>query len=223
MGLYPIEPQYDVSTWYDYQGMNDLWTGTDLQLDLTRHIINSGAYVYQGIAFPKGADINIPVGTTFSGTINLIPYSYIVSMTAWSGNGNQFTIRVFDKGAQTDMYQKQFAWYPTVVSNMEGTFNEGQAIIANDKNKPYGPYFLRSPMIVLPPGVLQIQITNVQLEPSAPPPFGFPPIMQVLFGIAIPRNTMGMQNRIVQTNEDQTGTQSLGAAGAISGLITGGM
>ena len=30
MGLYPIEPQYDVSTYYDYQGMNDLWTGTDL-------------------------------------------------------------------------------------------------------------------------------------------------------------------------------------------------
>ena len=143
-------------------------------------------------------------------------------MTAWSGNGNQFTLRIYDKGGQVDVYQKQFAWYPTVVSNMQGTFNEGVPILANDKNKPYGPYFLRDPLIVLPPGVLQIQITNVQISPILPPPFLPQGIFQILFGVAIPRNTIGMQNRIVQHNTDQTGTQSLGAAGAISGLITGG-
>ena len=220
MGLYPIEPQYDLSTWYDYAGMNDLWTGTDLQLDLTRYIINSGAYVFQGIAFPKGNDIMIPEATTFSGTVNLLPYSYIVSLTAWSGNGGQFTIRIYDKGAQSDIYYSQFAWYPTVASNMTGTFNEGLPIIQNDKDKPYGPYFFRDPLIVLPPGVLQIQLTNVATEPVTPP-FGFPPFFQLFFNVAVPKNTQTMQSQAMQTATDQTGTQSLGAAGAITTVVGG--
>lgn len=219
MGLYPIEPTYSVSTWYDYQGMADLWTGTDLQLDLTRHIINSDAYFFQGIAFPKGStDVLVPPGSTFTGTINLVPYSYVISVTAFVANGNQFTIRIYDKGALTDVYAKQFAWSPTVVSNMTGSFNEGQVIFQGDQNKPFGPYFFRSPLIVLPPGVLQISLTNVGIAPI----LQNIQFIQLFFNIAVPKNTSSMQNQAIETNQDPTGTQSLGAAGAAVNIFGGG-
>ena len=210
MGLYPLDESYSLATWYEYQGAYDLWIGTDLLLDLSRHILNSQAYVYQGIAFPKGNDVTIPEGTTFNGSINLPPYSYIVSVCGSPMNGNQVTVRIYDQGAQTDVYQRQFAWLPTVISNMEGDFNEGQPITLQDQDKPFGPYFFRDPLIVLPPGVLQIQITNVDTNPALPPNPDFPPpIFQLLFGVAVPRNTMSIQNQKVITNNDQTGTQTL--------------
>jgi hypothetical protein len=220
MGLYSLDNYYDLSTWYENIGAYDLWTGTDLMLDLSRQILSSGAYMFQGIAFPKGADVMIPQGATFNGSINLIPYSYILTVTGFSANGNQMTVRIFDKGAQTDVYEKQFAWFPTVISNMEGSFNEGEDIVLTDRDKPFGPYFFRDPLIVLPPGVLQIQVTNVDMNPAVlPSPTAAPPIFQILFGIAVPKNTVSVQNQVVLTSTDQTGTQTLQGAGSAASVV----
>src|SRR5215469_11140848 len=199
MGLYALENKYDLSTWYENNGAYDTWTGPDLMLDLTREILASDAYFFQGIAFPKGRDISLLPGQTFSGTLNLIPYSYIVSLTGFTGNGNQFTFRIYDKGAQTDVYQRQFAWFPTVISNMVGSFNNGAAIIANDRDKPFGPYFFRDPLIVLPPGVLQIQITNVAAPNTIFTETPAENTVQMFFGVAVPKTTVSLQNRKVLT------------------------
>jgi hypothetical protein len=205
MGLYSLQDPYGLSTWYDYNGAYDLWTGTDLLLDLTRHIIESDAYMFQAVAFPKGQDIFLQPGQSFSGSLNLTPYSYIVSMTGWSGNGNQFTLRIYDKGAQSDLYFRQFAWFPTVISNMTGTLNNGEVLLISTKDKPFGPYFFRDPLIVLPPGVLQVQVTNASTQPLVA---GLG-IIQMVLGVAVPRNTLTLQNRKVTTASDQTGLSSL--------------
>lgn len=209
MGLYAID-QYSASSWYDAIGAYDLSTGTDLLLDQTRYIIESDAYVFRGHTFPKSDDINLQVGQTFSGTLNLIPYSYIISLTGFTDNENQFVVRIFDKGAQTDVYQKQFGWFPAVVSNMQGLgqSNVGQQFSRNFPNQPFGPYFFRDPLIVLPPGVLQIQVTNVFGTNNVIPTSGASQV-QLFFNVAVPKNTISYLNRKVLTSNDQTGTQTI--------------
>ena len=205
MGFYSLDLDYGPAAWLEAQGAYDLHIGADLMLDLSRKILESDAYICQCVAFPKGDDVHIAPGATFSGTLNLPPFAYVVAMTAWSANGNQFTVRISDKGAQTDLYAGQFAWYPTVVSNMTGTPNEGAFIVQNDQNKPFGPYFFRDPLLILPPGALQIQVSNVGLTPLVAQ-FG---IIQILFMLAVPKNTTSMINQKVETPSDQTGIQSL--------------
>lgn len=210
MGLYNLQDPYSLKTWYNAQGAYDLWTGTDLLLDQSRAILDSDNYIYQGIAFPKDQDIFLTQGQTFSGSLNLTPYSFLVSLTGWNGNDNQFTLRIFDKGAQTDLYYGQFGWFPTVISNMEGGINMGQPLRISQRDIPYGPYYFRDPLIILPPGVLQIQVTNVSNLPN----FGAG-AMQMLFGLAVPKAPLSMQTQTVVTPNDQTGLASL--AGAVLG------
>ena len=208
MGLYALDRPYSLATWYEQNGAYDLWSGTDLLLDLTRYILDSDAYIFRGVGFPKGEDVNIAEGQTFSGTLNLIPYSYVLSVTGWSANDNQFTVRIYDKGAQTDVYARQFGWFPSVISNMTGQSNNGEVILNNDIDNPFGPYFFRDPLIILPPGVLQIQITNVATSPSLQR-LG---ICQMFFNVAVPKNTVAMSNRALVTATDPTGTQTLQGA-----------
>jgi hypothetical protein len=203
MGLYSLDEPYRVSTWYEYNGAYDLNAGTDLLIDQARHIIDSDAYMFQGICFPKGDDVNIGFQQTFSGSLNLIPYSYIISING-SCKSQNYTLRIFDKGAQTDLYYGQFAWYPTVIGNAFQP-NNGVFIRDGEQDKPISPYLFRDPLIVLPPGVLQVQITNTQADPGPPDQF-----VQVFLNVAVPKSTMSLNNRKVLSSTDQTGIQSAG-------------
>ena len=156
--------------------------------------------MYQGIAFPKGQDCILNPGQTFSGALNLTPFSYIVSVTGFTGNGNQFTLRIYDKGAQTDFFYGQFAWFPTVIGTLQGSFNNGVPLLISEQDQPFAPYLFRDPVIILPPGVIQIQVTNVSTDPTFGQNF-----VQLLFNVAVPKSTVSMQNRKVQTSTDQTG------------------
>lgn len=207
MGLYALSDIYDIATWYDYQGAYDLNIGTDLLLDQSRYILASDNYVFKGVAFPKGADTEIDYQQTFSGSLNLIPYSYVLGLTGFSRNNGQYTLRIYDKGAQTDLYYRQFAWYPTVVGTMQEQFYaSGEFINLQTPDRPFGHYWFRDPLIVLPPGVLQVQLTNAILhyDPLVPKQ-----TVQLLFIIAAPKNTATLQRRKVITPSDPSGIQSL--------------
>lgn len=213
MGLYALDENYSLSTWYDNNGAYDLNMGTDLLLDQTREILESDEYICKLIAFPKGTDINIPFEQSFNGSLNLVPYSYILGLNGFNSNNGQFTLRIYDKGAQTDLYYGQFAWFPTVIGSMQQQFTTGgDFITVQDRDKPFGPYFFRAPWIVLPPGVLQIQVTNASPNASTTPQ-----LLQMLFLIAVPRNTVTLNNRRVVTGRDQTGTLATLAANLIGG------
>lgn len=206
MGLYALDESYSISTWYENTGAFDLNTGTDLLIDLTRHILESDNYTCQLVAFPKGPDIQIDFEQSFSGSLNLVPYSYILGLTGWNSNNGQFTLRIYDKGAQTDLYYGQFAWFPTVIGSMQQQFSaEGDFITVADRDKPFNPYFFRAPWIVLPPGVLQISVTNASPTPVVSEPIQY---LQMLFLVAVPKNTVTLNNRRVVTPSDQTGLQT---------------
>lgn len=213
MGLYALDENYSVATWYDYQGAYDLHAGTDLLLDQARHILDSDAYVFQGVSFPKGTDTEIEYQQTFSGSLNLIPYSYVLGLNGFSRNNGQYTLRVYDKGAQTDLYYGQFAWYPTVLGTMQEQFYAaGEYINLMTPDIPFGPYWFRSPFIVLPPGILQIQVTNAQIAPDPIlPPLNPKQNVQLLFLIAAPKNTITLSTRKVEHAADPSGLQSLDA------------
>jgi hypothetical protein len=208
MGLYRLDSAFTLADWYQNVGAYDLNVGTDSLLDITRYILESDAYTFQGVVWPKGQDIFIDPAQTFSGSLNLVPNSYLVSLTGWSATDNQYTLRIYDKGAQSDLYYGQFAWSPTVVSNMTGTFNNGELLLMRDRDRPFGPYFFQSPLIILPPGTLQIQLTNIGGQPQQQPSFGRLGIVQLLFGIAMPKNTTTLNNRRVLFPQDPTGVNS---------------
>lgn len=217
MGLYNLQEAYSLSTWYDHQGAYDLNAGTDRLLDQARFILESDAYTFQGVSFPKGNDITLQAGQTFSGTINLTPFSYLVSMSASVAGGssqtyNPFTLRIFDKGAQTDLYFKQFGWFPTVISDMDPQANVSPYLVLYNSNAhpdlPFGPHFLESPFIILPPGVLQIQVTNVSTQILS---------IQMLLALAVPKTNVTLQKQTVTTPSDQTGLATLlGLTGGLS-------
>jgi hypothetical protein len=101
---------------------------------------------------------------------------------------------------------------------MSGTANMGQLIVAQTIDKPFGPYFFQSPLIVLPPGVLQIQVTNTS-KPNPPPDIISPTFefnrLQMLFGFAVPKTTTTLDNRRVEYSNDPSGINTL------QGLATG--
>jgi hypothetical protein len=217
MGLYSLDENYGIETWYEYNGAYDLWAGTDLLLEQTRHIIASDAYVFQGVAFPKGRDVEIDFMQTFSGSLNLIPYSYVIGLNGFSQNNGQYNLRIYDKGAQTDLYYGQFAWYPTVLGTMQKQFSSGgQFINTQTLDIPFGPYFFRDPLIILPPGNLQIQLTNAEPAPDPALPIQR---VQMFFLIAVPKNTTGLNQRKITTSADPSGLQSIGALAALGGNI----
>jgi hypothetical protein len=209
MSLYTVDEGYTLSSWYDHVGAFDQSAGTDLMLNLTRQIIDSDAYMWQGIAFPVGTDVNIGSLQTFSGTIVVPPFSYVVQMSGFSGV--PFAVRIYDKGAQTDIFYRQFAFHKTVVSNMQldQVDPTGQFFLPD---QPFAPYMLKDPLIILPPGILQVQITNMDNTPSNP----VVPI-QLLLGIAMPKNTISLNNRRMQYPTDPTGTQTLQALSSLIG------
>jgi hypothetical protein len=211
--FYNLQDPYSLATWYECNGMYDLNVGTDLQLDLIRHILESDNYLFRGVSFPRANDIYIPSQQSFSGTVNLMPYSYIMGLTGWSGNQNAFTLRIYDRGAQTDLFFRQFAWYPTVVSNMQAGPNMGVTINQGVQDKPFTPHLFRSPLIVLPPGILQVQLSNV-----ARPEFDAGGIAQLLFLVAVPKSSISMANRKMTSSTDQTGVPSMQT---LVGLIGG--
>lgn len=206
MGLYALDEHYSLATWYEYSGAYDVNTGTDLQLDLMRNILESDNYTCQLISFPKGTDITVNFGQSFSGSLNLVPYSYILGLMGWNNNSAQFTLRIYDKGAQTDLYYGQFAWFPTVVGVGQGQVDSSADFIdISTPNKPFGPYFFRAPWVIVPPGILQIQVTNA--NPTFLPNFPTNQL-QMLFLVAVPKTTVSLNNRRVVGSTDQTGLQS---------------
>lgn len=221
MGSYLISDNYSLATWYENSGAFDLNTGTDLLLDLTRDILNSDNYVCQLIAFPKGQDVVFTAsGQSFSGSLNLVPYSFIIGLTGYNNARDQFSVRIYDKGAQTDLYYGQFALFPTVAGSVQDELaGPVQYLPVTTRDFPFGPYFFRAPWIVVPPGILQISITNsinaIELVGSTSPFF-----LQMLFLVAVPKTSETLNNRRIVSSTDQTGLQSL--LGLLANTAAGG-
>lgn len=173
------EPNYQ-GQYLDYLPAYNLSAGLDRLLEVSRVILEDGGYQWRGYAFPLGADILIGARATFTGNIPIIPNSYLISITGYSSQALGFNVRIFDKGARADIIERQFDYGLDLASNMEDQFTPA----VTPEDAPFGPNYMLSPLIFLPPGSLQIEIVNLAAAAAN---------IQILLGMAVPITSRALQ------------------------------
>jgi hypothetical protein len=178
---------------------------TDAQIDLARKIQDSGEYYFLGRCFPIPQDgdvlsvINnsVPSGVTnvgsvlgpfqnLAGSINVPSYSYVVTIGCFSqvpdGQTNMgFQLSISDKGAKQDIFDKRYV--------RDVAFNSNRTTYSDmTGDTPNLQYWNMLPFVVLPPGILQLQVTNLN---------AFCCMIQVYMTFAVPMNSMSM-NKVEQ-------------------------
>lgn len=169
--------------------------GTDRALDQARVLIESGMYYMQGVPFPGASDTIIGARDTFGGVITVPSLCYVVSITGDSFNAEDpsnatgaigFKFRIYDKGAKLDsIINGQFIKETSVapaMNNDPATFNL----------VPIGPYMLMSPFVILHPGSLQMEVTNLS---------SFSCQVQLMLGLAVPINPTSTSEQILKGSE----------------------
>ena len=154
--------------------------GTE-RLDLWKKIIDSDNYYWKGYATPIGADINFAARQSFEDNISVEPGSYLTSINGWSsdvqGNIAGFKFQIYDKGAKTYLYSRTWPFSSTVVGS-------GVAAAAG---LPFGQQIMDGPLVVLDPGLLTIQITNLDTVATT---------IQLLFAFAVPVTRASLNQQI---------------------------
>jgi hypothetical protein len=199
----PVYPTY-LSEWLDKLGAYDGSPGRDRDLDLARLIEESDAYypllypwpnnivlLNQDIPFGQSPSANFAPGQTQTGAIQVPPLSYLISISAIqlgvtvseALNNPGFKLRVYEKGSQCDLFYQEFAHHMTA-SGME---------IDQTGEGPFGPYFPSAPLIITPPGIIQLEMTNLDNQNAQ--------TMQALFCFAVPKGT-GVSMNVVRQVEN---------------------
>lgn len=194
----PIYPT-SLSDWLQDLPAYNLWEGTDRMLDLMTLLWESDAYYCNLIPFPNNISTNLNLvdpngytanfvpGETQTGSIQIPVNSYLVNITMQflQGDGSTghtyqgpgFKARVYDKATQSDLFYGQFAHNFTAGSDMN-------SITYNVPDNPMGPYILVSPYCVQPPGIIQLEVTNLDVSNNQ--------CIQMLFGFASPKNQISV-------------------------------
>lgn len=198
---------YDVTAFLDTLSVYNQGTFRVGDLDLAREIILSNNYVYYGYPFPappqQGVFTNVSALATVTGSVSVPPYSYLTGINYWwyfddllheGGIGEfsrEFRLRIYDKGAKTDLFYNRFSQSGTMLGNTLGTqydlgaAGRGLNLIQRygDNTKyafnPPGTNLLTAPMVMLPPGLLQVEVTNLDSSDA---------LIQVMFHFAVPLN-----------------------------------
>lgn len=176
-------PRYAELAWLNSLPLYNLSQCSDEMLDLLREIQTSGDYYFQGKPFPilNPGDLGIGAGLNISGSISIPPYSYLTMLTAFSNTNGGFKIRIYDKGAKVDLFDKLWAWDRIIASN--------QATLNDPAIGTIPPHLLMGPLVVLPPGLLQIEIANMDLVNTN--------LVQVMFYFAVPKTSHSTGTAVV--------------------------
>ena len=145
--------------------------GADEMLDLYRRLVNSNDYYWMGVPVPTGTNINIPGYQGYEAGVSVPPGSYIISLTGSSSDPAGFKFSLSDKGSKLQLTEKTFIQSNLILGN---EFPVSGGLV---EDNPFGPYLLKSPLVVMEPGQLQVQITNMAADTA---------IIQILIGIAVP-------------------------------------
>lgn len=191
-GFYNPNTPYSKNTYLDNLAAYGLNQGLDQLLDTARQIQESENYYWLGIPFPGAADAQIPALGTFSGTLTVPSLAYVLGLTAASivvSDGSisppGFKFRIYDKGGKIDTFinaqyinDRQFA----------PAMNPVAGAVGANFQPPSGPLFLSSPMVVLEPGALQVEITNLN---------NVPVWCQLFFSLCVPVNRQSTNEMMV--------------------------
>jgi hypothetical protein len=173
--FYTPDLNYDLNTFLDNLGTYSLTNESFGTLDQARELVESRKYYFLGVPFPKSTQCNIAGYNSFSGIAAVPPLSYLVALTGDSFYTTTveevhtkmqrakegFSFKMYDKGASLDVsINTLFANNFPNVGLMGSIVNPSV-----QTNRPIGPMFMEAPMIVLEPGALQIEITNLSQYP----------------------------------------------------------
>lgn len=180
---------YSPLDWLNSLPLYNLSEWSDEMLDLLREIQTSGNYYFEAKPFPvlNPGDTGIPAGGNISGVISIPPYSYVTIINAFSTTEKGFKFRVYDSGAKVDLIDKLWGWDRLVASN--------QGILNTPEIGNIPPHLLMAPMIVLPPGILRVEITNMDLTNTN--------LCQMIFCFAVPKTSSSTGTAI--TNDPGVG------------------
>ncbi len=183
MNIVRLEPTAFLNSLPGY----NLHAGVDEMLDLARELQTSDKYFYQGVPFPRSTDTTIAANQTANGTISIPPFSYLTSISYYDNQLAGVKVRLFDKGSRTDIIYGQYALDRVVASNLQLTYGVGTS------PTEFGPMFLMSPLVIMPPGVLQWEIVSLAAIPS---------VVQFLLNFAVPVNAQSIaKQQIKAVNE----------------------
>jgi len=191
-GFYNPNSPYGKNAYIDNLGPYGLNPGLDQLLDTARQIQESENYYWFGVPFPGASDAQIPALGTFSGTLTVPSLAYVLALTAASivvSDGSVsppgFKLRIFDKGGKIDTFiNAQYANDRQFIMSM----NPGSSATGANFQTPTGPLFLSSPMVILEPGALQVEVTNLN---------NVPVWCQVLFSLCVPVNRQSTNEMMV--------------------------
>lgn len=150
-------------------------------LEWARIISEADRYIPRIVSFPppdsvpEGASpapgITFQNGETKSGSFAIPPYSFLLNISVFASDIENVKLaigpaavwfRLFDVGANRDLFNEQYSLADLQAGNNSDRF---ETIFGNE---PYGPYWLRSPHSVAPPGEFQWSITNVGIPSTIP-------------------------------------------------------
>lgn len=197
----------DQTAYLDSLPAYNLNAGTLRALDLARQLIRSNDYYYYGFSFPMGQDTMMEARQTIEDSLSIPIGSYIVSIgcSSWifdseeRGGAAAFTfsgakVSLFDKGSGLYLFEKNFG----------RTVSIGDRPISNQVgHRPRGMHYVFDPMIMVYPGQLQIEVTNLSTTENSETIQNF---VQVLINCAVPirnstLNTMKMKTQDVNVVE----------------------
>ncbi len=175
---------YRNTDWLDSLPAYDHSAAVDVWLDTLRAIQKSTNYYWQGRALPQGVNMVLPVLGSYEDHISVEPGTYITAINAYTQQAPGFEFQVFDEGAQTYLYSRKFV-YNTMAGQM----------VAAAGVTPFGPHFVPGPLVVLDPGLLTLQFTN--LDPVNTNR------VQVFLALAVPVTHESLGQSIVEKREEQ--------------------
>lgn len=198
---------YNLNTFLENLGAYSLTEESFAQLDQMIELVESRKYYFQGVPFPVQGDCNLDGYATISGNITVPPLSYVVAISGDSfytttveieGGGGHlkmarnlqgFKFKMYDKGAKLDIVVDSLftEWFATL-GYMARMTNPGVLT-----NRPIGPNLLQSPMIVLAPGSLQMEITNLSQ---------YPVFVQMFMMMCVPVNRQSTNENITVTGNN---------------------
>ena len=169
-------PAYTDVAWINALPGYDSSLGVSSSLDWLRKIQESGNYQWHGYGFPTPGNDLIGALDTYNGQLSINPGTYLTSISAWtSGLDTQvddgFKFQIYDEGAKSYVFARTFA--KDVIAS--GNENAIGGVI------PFGPHFLQSPIVIVDPGRLHIEITNLR---------AFETRIQLLICAAVPISDM---------------------------------
>ncbi len=168
-----------LSEYLDYLPGYDLTDELSETLEVARNVIDSENYFMQGFVFPHNGLDTINGLDTFEGLIDVPAHSILIFMTGSSFVSERgalipstagFKFQMYENGSKQNLFGRTFARQDVL-----GQYSNDANGLAPDN--PFGAGWLNAPLISIPPGRINLELTNLATVPA---------LIQLYFNFAVP-------------------------------------